>query len=535
MTYSQTWLDDPNSIKGILAEIIIKDGTSGSPIFLYLSSMPYITTTGDVVFNPIISNKISFSETLSVDGGASISYSDIEIVNLNGVYDSWLDSSVYNWINGSIKLYYGDPRWICNTKTDVLSKFKLVFDGVISDIDSKSRNYLNIKLRDKLERLNTSITEQTVGVIEGWKNQPNIDQIVPLVFGEVFNYEPVLIDPVNLIYKFNQGPSERLIEVRDNGVPIYIHDAEIPENSLITGLVDNTEEVVSPDLLNSTFQLRYAPRGTITVSCQGITKSVDLSSGASTNTYTNNIANIIAVIVTQYGQVNKRLTSAEIDLINFYNFSIAAPYPVGYLVTDRENVIEVCNKIANSVGAQIYFNRQGKLQLLRIGVPTSDPALLVNDNNIIFDSFNISDRLPVQGSFNLAYAKNWVTQENLQTSITNEDKKSFSTEWYNANKFDETAISKFNLESISTPKETCLIDRLSAEAESQRLLNYFNQTRTVFSFTGTISLAEIKLGQQVSVAHSRFNLYSGGAGISGQVILVNINWLANTVEAEVLI
>lgn len=528
MSYSQTWLEDTSSIRGILVEVSISTG-GGSALLLYLSSMPYITTSADVTFDPVIANSVQFGETLSLDGSASISYGDIEVYNHNGVYDSWLDPSQYNWVNGTVKVYYGDPKWVCANLAAVRTTFKLVFEGSIEDIDSKSRSYLNIKLRDKAERLNTAITEQTVGIRAEWPDpatQPNIDQVVPLVFGEVFNYEPVLLDPNNLVYQFNQGASERLIEVRDNGVPVYTdYDSG----------TDLTDGLVSLNLTTSTFQLRYQPAGTITVSVQGVKQSVNLSTGALEATYSNNIAKIIALIVTQYGLSTRRLSASELDLANFSAFSTAVTYPVGYLVTDRENVLDVCQMIAGSVGAQLYLNRDGKLQILRAGVTTGDTSVTITDNDILFDSLEMSEKVPVVASVNLNYAKNWSVQSNLQTGIPDAAKKSFSTEWYNAIYTDGTAQSKYKLEKVTNPKDTALITRAAAEAEATRLVNYYKQPRIKYKFTGTASLISLKLGQPVVLLHSRFGLYNSGSGKSGQVVGLSVDWLKGTVEVEVLV
>lgn len=102
-----------------------------------------------------------------------------------------------------------------------------MFDGISTDIDSKSRNVLNIKIRDKLEKLNTPVTEELLGnyfqgqiVSESVTVNQNRNSLKPLVFGEVHNISPILADSTQLEFMVNNGPVESIIEVLDNGVPV---------------------------------------------------------------------------------------------------------------------------------------------------------------------------------------------------------------------------------------------------------------------------------------------------------------------------
>lgn len=225
MAYSQSWLEDPSAIRGILAEVTVYDIAQAQNIVLYLSTFGYLTADGITSYNPIIIGAPSISESMSLDNTISMSVGDIELNNTNGTYDSWLDSSKFIWANKPIVMYVGDPSWVCSDLAQVQADFLKIFDGVIVDIDSSGRDVLNIKLADKLQRLNCSITETVLGNYGNWSSQQQADSVkdtvIPLVFGEVFNITPVLIDPSQLEYSFSQGASERLIELRDNGVPIY--------------------------------------------------------------------------------------------------------------------------------------------------------------------------------------------------------------------------------------------------------------------------------------------------------------------------
>lgn len=528
MSYSQAWLESPSAIRGLLVEVQVYDVVAAANTTFYLSTMGYVTTTADVIYNPILNNGIQLTESLDVTGSsAGLSYGDLEINNPIGEYDNWLDSTKYIWTNKSINIYYGDPSWVCADLTAVRSTFKLIFSGVIADIDSRSRTSINIKLRDKLERLNAPLTEAVLGTTGTWAGgQTNTESIKPLVFGEVFNVEPLLTDPSTFTYMFNNGASELLIEIRDNGVPIYTH------NGTTVTLNADVPNVVN--LTTSTFVLSRPLAGTCTISVQGINNSINLATGALvTGTYVNNIANLIALIVTQYGKSTTRFTAADLDLTNLSTFQTNNQQKVGVIISDRENVLSICQQLATSIGAQLYVNRLGLLQLLKIGAPTADTTVAITEDDIIHFSLAISNKVAVAAATSIGYCKNWATQTGLITGIPAQHKAFFAAEWPDPKiNADATTKTNYSLDSLPVQKDTLLITDTDAATEAARLTTYYKTPRIVYKFTGTSRLLSLVLGQAVTLTHNRFNLTDGK---TGQVVGLSPDWLNGTVEVEVIV
>jgi hypothetical protein len=542
--YSSDWLEDSQSIKIVLVVLTIKVYTGGTwtdtPI--YISNAAYITDNGVTVFNPIIKGDVTFSEGISDTGGISITYGDIGIANPNGEYDEYLDNSKYIWTNGSIEMYYGDPTWTCSNLADITSnKFLKIFDGTIGDIDSRNITTLNIKIRDKLQRLNTPLTTYKLGVSGYWAGgQLNVDTIRPVIFGEVFNVEPLLIDPSSLQYLFNHNyyvevtntgsvSSEKVIEVRDNGVPIY-NDA----------LQSGAYTVPA----NSVFTLLKQPAGTITASIQGIADSFNFTTGGVvSNAYSNNIASFIGIIVTKFGKKATRFTATDLDLANLYDFSTTCPQPIGAAIFDRQNVLEVCQSMVESVGAQLFVTRTGKLQILRydgVGYTTGITISTISESDIIYNSLSISNKLPVVASVKVGYCKNWTVQTGLVSAIPQYHKDSFATEWLTitAVPTDNAVITKlanYKLDTDPVQKNTLLITTADATAEANRLLALYSTQKTIYKFTGGPRLLQLLLGQKITLTHSRFNLYNAGNGVTGQVVGLTPNWTKSSVDVEVLI
>lgn len=260
------WLKQPNSIRVLLVEVANVRKPDASTQTFYFSNRPFTTRSTDVPANTsytaAISGGITFSESISLDDTPSIGVGDIALDNRENIQgaDAWLS---YVWVNKSVTILIGDATW---PKDD----FYTVFTGLVKDIDTSSRNTLNLILVNRLEKLNVAITESKIG-----GTGPNADQLVPLTFGECFNVTPVLIDPTQLIYRVHNGRIEQIIEVRDNGVPL-------------TG-----SSAPTVDLAAGTFRLAVSPFGTITASVQGYKKSATIP-------YQSKIGSIIANIIVDY-------------------------------------------------------------------------------------------------------------------------------------------------------------------------------------------------------------------------------------------
>lgn len=523
--YSQSWLEDTTVIRIILVVAEVYNNVTSTTNTVYFSNAPYVTTDGSILFNPVIRRNVTLSETLTPDGTGAMTFGDIELDNQNGELDEYLDSTKYVWSNTSIKIYYGDPQWVCENLSEIQTKFLTIFNGIIDDIDSRVRNTLNIKFRDKLERLNTPLTETKLGTYGTWNGgQTNQDSIVPVVLGEVFNISPLLIDPSTLEYQYNSGNTEGIVEVRDNGYPIY--------NLSRTGGANIT-------LSTGKFKLTKQPAGTITCSIKGVAESVlfSLTGGnysASYTTYRNDIAAVVAEIVTRYGKSSTRLSFSDLDLENFYNFQQSNAQPIGIVINDTTNVLTVIRQIASSLGCQVYFNRVGLLQILQYGTPFSNNLAVtsIDNTDIMYNSLEIIQRPAVIGSIKIGYCKNYTVQNSLTTSIPQNHKDSYNEEWLTTTVNDNTTINLYKLSSDAQQQDTQLITTASAQGEATRRLNLYKTQKMIIKFRGTSRLLSLKLGQAVLLTHERFGLELGK---QCQVISLSPNWTTNTVDVEVLV
>ena len=488
-----TWLKTPEKLPVILVEIpgIIVPGD----LTMYLSSIPFSSDPLDpvlpnIVYDASVIGGINFTESISMTGGVSINYGDIELDNTDGSKDSWLYD--YIWVNKDIQILIGDATWLRND-------FRPIFNGTIVDITSRSIDTLNIVISDKLQKLNNPISEELLADINS-----NSEILIPVTFGEVFNISPIKSSTVvnTLEYQVHNGAIEDIIEARDNGVPVSI------TKSVGTGK----------------FTLNQSPYGQITCSVQGDKNP----------TYYNDIANIIKRIVKSYGPTATRLVDADIDLTNFSDFSTANPQPVGVSVANKENILTVCNFLANSVGAQLTFSSVGLLRLVKLDLPATGGATYdVTPNDFEYNSLNISDKLEVRASTKIGYCKNYTIQEgNIAAGVPSHNVEVFEEEYLFESVTDATVQTNYKLTAEVKEELTALLVKTDAVAEATRRNNLWKEPRFIVTFKAYGHLLPVELGDTINLTDNRFGLE---VTKSGMVVKIARDWLGNRVTIGVLI
>jgi len=482
------WLNNDAAIRVLLVEVEVGLAAGGTTT-RYLSNKGYVTESGDVPastgYMARIVGGVKFTQSMSLTGDVSLSYGDIELNNFDGSLDTWVDDF---WANRTIKAYLGDVTW-------ARAEFRKVFDGITTGIDMRSRTRINIKISDKLQRLNTPVSEVKVG-----GSGSLADNLIPLCFGEVHNIEPVLIDSTILEYQVHPGPIESIIEVRDNGVPVSF----------------------TPYLATGKFRLAGSPAGTITCSVQGDKGS----------TYANDVVGIITRLATQWGSVSQRFTTADLDTTALSAFQSANTAPVGLFLGSRANVLESCNKVAASIGARVVMSQTGLLSIVKLSLPQATAGTTVTGASILEHSLSVGQLVPVVASVKLGYCKNWTVQDGLTTGIPAAHIALYAEEWLTITRSDSTAAANYNLYTDPTMEETLLLTAVGAIAETNRRLTLFSTQRKTLKFTGFYSLIQEELGKSMTIQHPRFGLSSGK---TGQIISISKDWMNPQVEFEVIV
>mgnify|MGYP003440431262 CR=1 FL=1 len=480
------WLSTPSAFRCVLVEASVNSG--GSEVVRYMSNVGYVTGASDspanTPYRALIKGSIKLTETLSLESNATLSYGDIELDNTDGTLDSWIEDV---WDNRNVSVFFGDMRW-------ARSDFRLIFKGTFSGVSSKGRERINLILRDSLQRLNTPISDVKLG-----GSSTNKDRLIPLTFGECHNVSPLLTSAAGHEYQVHNGAVEDVIEVRDNGAPI----------------------TVTKSLGAGKFTLAASPVGTITASVQGSKPS----------TYSNQIGELIKLLVKSYG-TSEKLTDSDIDLTNFSDFAAANTAPVGLYLPDRTNLLDACQQLAGSVGAQVTMSRIGKLQLKRIDFPPAGTPRLISRSDIAEHKLEVDSVLDVVPAIRLGYCKNYTVENNLQTVIPEEHKSLYEQEWLTTTKSDSTVATKYKMLVEPVQKDTLLLTTATADTEAQRRLDIVKQQRTVYKMVCFTWMFELALGDAVTLKYPRFGLDSGELGV---VVGLEPDWMNARITVKVMV
>jgi hypothetical protein len=476
------WLESDDSIPCVLFEV--QGHYQGSEQVFYFSTLPYVTGSSEspqnTAYLPLATGG-GLSESVSLAGGASVSFGTLELENTDGSLDH-LPSVV--WSNRRFSAYLGDPSW-------PRSQFKLVQAGYVDSMDAKNRDYLTLRLRDNLQALNYPLSE---GKLD------NTDEtFIPLSFGDLSNVTPILSNPQTLTYKVHTGPVADIEEVRDNGVPVEF----------------------TKDLSNGEFTLSNSPIGNITASVRG-----DNASG-----YTDTVAGLILRMVSGFSP-DHTLPSAEIDSANFSGFETSHPQCVGVYYDSRVNIISAVNYLAKSLGASTYMSRTGKLRILRLSPAGGSPIASISPANISQGSFSIKELPQVEPAVRLAYNRNYTVQESLITGIPERHKQQWQENWKYRTAKNESAVSLHKLFDEPEAEETALQVGSEAQQVAQWRVDLMGTQRTVYGCRVVGSAALLEVGDVVMLSYSRYGLDNG---VLARVTSCRPNWSEKTADLELLV
>lgn len=487
------WLKDQSAIRCLLVEIEVKVGSS--VITRYLSNRGYVTspteTPANTQYIPRITGGIKYTQSMSLDGNVSISFGDLELDNTDGALDSWLDDY---WSNRPLKILLGDVRW---PRAD----FRHAVSGVTVGIDTRNRSRINIKISDKMQRLNTPVTETTIG-----GTSQLADTLVPLCFGECHNVEPILVDTATHKYKVHDSVIEGIIEVRDNGVPVSF----------------------TPLLSEGAFTLNQSPAGQITCSVQG----ARFSFAGQPVAWHTGVGQIVYHLATAYGSPTLRFVQTDFDEAKATAFNAAHTQPVGLYIRDRANVLDVISRLADTLGCHLAADAKGKVSLVKLDIVGWGTPVVFTDADIKDKTLEVASLPTVKAAVQLGYCKNWTVQEKLESGIPADHAALYAEEYLTTTAEDTATAANFNLFTEPVLTETYLLTAATAIAEANRRLNLFNIQRKVFKFTGAFHTVMTEIGMAASLTSSRWGLQSGK---SGQVISVATDFVNPNVEIEVLI
>lgn len=251
--YPENWLSDPSFEKCLVARLHYYDTAERT---LYLSSHKYqgIIDGIERACIPRLAGSPNFQinvTTSEKDLSTSVNYGSLSIINADGLFDEWMD---FAFDGRDITIFIGPPDG------DVDKDFITIFDGLIDKLTIDNSNSLSITFRDYSKKLDkpiqavnfadpesitfTTDTTKTVTISSSLKDTPK-----PLVFGQVYNIEPVLINAASLVYMVSNEKIQAIDAVYDKGIiltPVTGYRVDLDKG--ILELVNNPSGTITCDV-----------------------------------------------------------------------------------------------------------------------------------------------------------------------------------------------------------------------------------------------------------------------------------------------
>lgn len=548
MTIPTNWLENSDYPKCIVA---IFDYYTTHINTMYLSTHKKIARYNgiEVCFTPRLYGDINFSTGL-VDSDKGIrttaSIGQLKIMNSDGVLDNWLDLG----IDGRNLKIYIMPTESNSIDTDGV----LLFKGVIDKLEISDNNTLSITFKDPLLLLDVPIqptlyvpgalinytingTLKTIALSPDIKNKPK-----PIVYGTVFNIEPILLSATSKVYQVDSTPISAITEVYDRGVALGLG---------VGYNVDLSKGII--ELVNNT-------SGTITCDVQGRR----ITSGLFSDSVSEIIKNIL---------VNKSVYPMYINLDNSIKLA------TGIYITDRENTLDVLDQLVASFDGFYGFDSLGIFRLSCLTIPnTTEPLHIIcgkgnkygdvitdgtnnyilasdsvgipnyssintisdttlvtqfNDPYVIDESDIIGD-LTISSTNNINYrvkvqhTKNYTVQTDIASSVSVAQREFISNEYRQA-VLDNPAIITKHLRAIEKePYNTLLTSTTGANILANRFIA--KNSRYVFEIKLKVVATKIlnaTIGSVIKLFDYRYGL---DTGVLCTIRQIDINYLYGTAD-----
>lgn len=552
--YPANWLSDPSFPKCLVARVKYYDTVENT---VYLSSHAYTGVIDGVerACIPRLSDAPNFELAVSYSEksfSTNINYGSLPIINSDGYFDSWMD---YGFDGRSITLFIGPIDGQVDTE------FVTIFDGIIDRLTVDNNNILNLTFRDFTKKLDkpiqdinytasetitfTTDTTKTVSITASLANTPK-----PIVYGEVFNIEPVLLNAQYLVYQVSTEQINAITAVYDKGIRLTLGSG------------------YRVDLSKGILELINNPSGTITCDVRGISLESNYAVPG-TKIYSDSLSNIVREICYRGGISNTKLLK----------YPYSCKVSVGIYINQRNNALDIIDELMSSVNGFIYFDTTGNLIISSLVVANNSIGSKVTNTtaglaygDVVYDtSVNIdgyvlaSDTIPettvsyslstlstkhilvpfnkpyiadsstIVGDINIrafnipnfrtkvSYKKNYTVQTDLAAATLAADREFQSNEYRTSIKEDLALQTKFlsSIERVS--QDTLLTSNIQADSLSSGLLARYG--RQIYTAEFTMLLTDVvtaTLGSSIKLVDNRFGLSKGRLGTISKI---SINYL----------
>lgn len=478
--------------------------TSGTDLIpFFVSDTGFITKEDDASYPNIpikgrLKPSINFSTILfsgdEPDGRGRSTFGNIGILNLDADFDFIIN---YGWDGAEFQLLAG--------KQDIdINDFGVVYEGYFKNI-SWNISSIELSISDRGSRLELPIERTKYdGTLDEGGDSSIAGLNRPLVFGQVRNIEPTLVEASSLLYQVHDGQIEAINSVRDRGVALSFSSDFATVSLLLAATAGSSGDDIEAGeygtcLADGYFRLGAIPDGKITADVQG-----DKTGGV----YIDTAPEIVKRLAMQRVNGSFNFEISQIDNGSFSTLSNEQPAVVGmYVGNEQRKLSEIMSEIMKSIGGYWYFGRSNLFTVGRLELPIKGDLEISEKNILSMDRLEYF--VPVYER-RLGYKRMWTVQgdEDFAASVTDEDRQLYRNEYRISEKTASGVKNKHKLaRSISTAS---LFDlEADAETESQRLLDLHQSQKDVYSIVVKRLFFRLFVGDDVTINYPRYNLSAG--------------------------
>ena len=481
-----------------LVEITAAINAAGVTQVLRFSSNGYTTEPTDTppnthydarVINPATISRNMFSSG-TTSGASRVGYGVVELANIDGGLDYLLP---YSFDGRSLVIKVGNDG-------DSFTAFTTILSGTMEQVEFTFAK-ATILVRDKLaildKPLQTSLYLGNNAMPAGVEGVTDIaKKPKPLLYGQVFNIQPVMVNSSKLIYQINDGAITSVNGVYDRGVPL-VFDADVTTNALLQATAPVAGKYRTC-LAEGFIRLGGAATGLL---------SCDATQG--TTAAARTVAQILKAIALKGGVLSGDIVAADVTALDVLNPSI-----VGVWLEGSETAISVMDAVAISVGAFYGFDSNGLFKMGRFDTPSGAASIDVDVNNIITIEHNRSgdtDKGIPAYRVIVNYQKNYTVQDfDLAAATLDARRNVLSQSSLTAASEDLTIKNQYALAAELT-RAALLTTQGDAQTEATRVLNLYKVNRDLYTVKIALDFSEAlpDLGNVVKLTLARFSLNSG--------------------------
>lgn len=474
----------------------------------------------------------------NIGGRSSIEGGEIVLVNDDNALDDMLDYG-----------FDGRPITVRWKQLDTpglfyaLSSWTVLFTGTAAKpvagkstitLPLRTRQYdLDIPIQTNLFAGTNSLPSGREGTTDDLQDKPK-----PLIWGQVRNISPPLVNTSRLIYQLSSLAVDDVGAVYDAGVSLtkgsaYTSISDMETNAPTAGQFRYLLNGAGGETSGGSFiRLGSSPAGQITA---------DVSQGTlATGVNQRTVGQIVSAIV---ARVAPQVTVLSSDITDLDTANSAV---VGVYIDSERQASDVLDDLCNSVGAWWGFDRTGQFRVKQLTAPTGTPdwgfrragaqydAIGTDESEIISAELaTVQDQgggIPVWKV--IAYfQRNWTVQRSGLSGSVSDARRAVIAEDYRRSVATDSTVKTKHLLSDTLETVTLLDQRTDAATEAARVLGLRSVRRDRLLITASMDAyaGTLDLGDEVAVYMDRWGCAIGKAF---RIIGIRLDVLSATVTFE---